>query len=196
MAVNEVVTITVVVNVSATAAGAHLDQYGVGQWRPDRPGDHEQQRERADGGHRQRGSLRQVKTVSPNPAVPGQSVTYQIVVSNAGPTAAADVKITDTIPTALTGVTASPSQGTCTGGNCDLGTIPAGGSASVTIVGTVNPAVTAGFTNNVTVGSPTSDPIGGNNTAAAPSTVAPDADLVWSSSARPRSTAADHGGGH
>ncbi len=119
-----------------------------------------------------------VKTVTPNPAVPGETVTYQIVVSNAGPSDAQGVTVNDTLPTALTGVTVSPSQGTCTtGGSCALGIVPAGGTATVTIVGTVKSDVTVGFTNNVTVGSTTTDPTPGNNNTATPSTVAPNADL-------------------
>ena len=118
-----------------------------------------------------------VKTVTPNPAVPGETVTYQIVVRNAGPSDAQGVTVNDTLPAELTGVSVTPSQGTCTGGNCSLGIVPAGDSATVTIVGTVKSNVTAGFTNNVSVGSTTTDPAPGNNNGTAPSTVAPNADL-------------------
>ncbi len=116
--------------------------------------------------------------MTPNPAVPGQPLTYQIVVRNAGPSAAVDVTITETVPAALSGVTFAASQGSCTAPNCSLGTIPAGGSATVTVMGMVDPAVTAAFANSVDVGSATADPNGGNNTATAPSTVAPNADLA------------------
>ena len=179
MAINEVVTVTVVGNVDSTVADGTVVNNTATVFSDSPDPVSANNTNSAATTVSASADLSVAKTVSPNPAVPGETVTYQIVVSNAGPSAAADVKITDTIPTELTGVTVSPSQGTCTvGGNCSLGTIPAGGSASVTIVGTVNPAVTAGFTNNVTVGSPTTDPMGGNNTATAPSTVAPNADLA------------------
>ncbi len=179
MAINEVVTVTVVGNVDSTVADGTVVNNTATVFSDSPDPVSANNTNSAATTVSASADLSVAKTVSPNPAVPGETVTYQIVVNNAGPSAAADVKITDTIPTELTGVTVSPSQGTCTvGGNCDLGTIPAGGTATVTIVGTVNPAVTAGFTNSVTVGSPTTDPVAATTRRTAPSTVAPNADLA------------------
>src|SRR5438445_7583034 len=80
-------------------------------------------------------------------------------------------------------ITTTPSQGTCTtttGQNfsCSLGTIPAGGSATVTVSYTV-PASTPARpqTNTVTVSSPVSDPKAANNTARDTNTVVTSAAL-------------------
>ena len=43
-----------------------------------------------------------VKTASPESAAPGQYLTYTIAVSNAGPSAASDVLLSDTVPADLT----------------------------------------------------------------------------------------------
>src|SRR2546430_7253553 len=75
------------------------------------------------------------------------------------------------------------SQGTCTtttGQNfsCSLGTIPAGGSATVTVKYTVPDSSPAGpQTTTVSVSSPVSDPNTANNTASDTNTVVTSADL-------------------
>ncbi len=84
LAVNEVVTITVVVNVSATAAGTTLTNTALvsgDQIDPVTTNNSATVPTAVNAS----ADLSVTKTVSPNPAVPGQSVTYQIVVSNAGP---------------------------------------------------------------------------------------------------------------
>ncbi len=78
-------------------------------------------------------------TASPNPAVGGDYVNYQITVSNSGPNVATAVFLTDTIPsgTALapSPVTVSPGSYTTSGRtvSCNLGTISNGAFAVVTI---------------------------------------------------------------
>ncbi len=130
------------------------------------------------------------KTVSPSPAVPGQQVTYNIVVTNAGPADATGVILTDTLPVELGSVTVTPSQGTCdsTTGVCALGTIPAGGTATVSVVGMISASVTGTFTNSVIVTSPVADPAPANNGADAPTAVAPAADLALSLGSTPTAT--------
>src|SRR3989449_383009 len=113
----------------------------------------------------------------------GDTRTYTITVSNAGPSDATSVTLSDTWPGGFTRGTTTPSQGTCTtttGQNfsCSLGTIPAGGSATVTVNYTVPASTPAGpQTNTVTVSSPVSDPNTANNTASDTNTVATSADL-------------------
>jgi len=108
----------------------------------------------------------------------GVTRTYTITVSNAGPSDATSVTLSDTWPGGFTRGTTTPSQGTCmttTGQNfsCSLGTIPAGGSATVTVSYTVPASTPAGpQTNTVTVSSPVSDPNTANNTASDTNTVA------------------------
>jgi uncharacterized repeat protein (TIGR01451 family) len=94
------------------------------------------------------------KVATPSPANAGQPLTYTLVVSNTGAGAAANVNVSDTLPTGVTfvsgsmdisGVTsnlAAPTNGTIT---ASLGTVPAGTIDTVTIVVTPN-ANTAGTT--------------------------------------------------
>ncbi|MDW8328439.1 MAG: right-handed parallel beta-helix repeat-containing protein [Candidatus Bipolaricaulota bacterium] len=67
----------------------------------------------------------------------GQNVTYTITVTNNGPNNATGVTMTDTLPSGLVLVSATPSQGSCTGTTtitCNLGAINNGNNATVTIV--------------------------------------------------------------
>jgi uncharacterized repeat protein (TIGR01451 family) len=76
------------------------------------------------------------KTDSPDPVAEGEELTYTITVSNAGPDAAQDTTLTDVLPESVTFVSATASQGECSGTTtvtCDLGTIANGEPATVTI---------------------------------------------------------------
>jgi uncharacterized repeat protein (TIGR01451 family) len=115
------------------------------------------------------------KTDSPDPVTVGRSLTYTLDVSNAGPDAAADVQVSDTLPGTVTFVSATPSQGTCSeaGGTvtCDLGAIASSGEATVTIE--VTPNSEGIITNTASVSAATTDPNPANNTAEAVTTVNP-----------------------
>src|SRR5262249_40124425 len=109
-----------------------------------------------------------VSLSGPVQATAGTSVTYTITVTNAGPSDAASVTLSDPTPTGLTFVSAS---GACSGGfPCSLGPIVAGAAAQII---TATFAVPAGFTapdpivNTATASSTTSDPATGNNSATA-----------------------------
>jgi uncharacterized repeat protein (TIGR01451 family) len=109
------------------------------------------------------------KTVTPLSLTPPGDFTYTLTVSNAGPNTATNVTLTDTLPSALTFVSAVASQGVCTGVStitCNLGSINMGSSATVTIVG--HAASPSGLLTNVatTTGSFV-DPVPANNTATA-----------------------------
>jgi uncharacterized repeat protein (TIGR01451 family) len=92
------------------------------------------------------------KHANPTTVHVGDRVTYSIVVTNKGPGTATGVTMTDPMPALLDFVSVSTSQGTCTGGaviSCNLGTLAAGASATITVVGkakaigtAVNTAVT------------------------------------------------------
>jgi len=65
----------------------------------------------------------------------GSTITYTVTVSNAGPDAATNVVVSDPLPAGLTYVSDTPSQGTFDSGTGDwtVGTIPAGGLATLRI---------------------------------------------------------------
>jgi uncharacterized repeat protein (TIGR01451 family) len=77
------------------------------------------------------------KSGSPNPIAQGQTLTYTIPVRNDGPAVATALTLTDTLPAGLTFVDAAANQGSCgfSSGTitCNLGTLSAGATASVTI---------------------------------------------------------------
>jgi uncharacterized repeat protein (TIGR01451 family) len=59
------------------------------------------------------------------------------VVTNKGPDAAPNAKVTDTVSTSMTIVSVKTTQGTCTKGSpisCSLGTIAAGGKVTITVI--------------------------------------------------------------
>src|SRR5919204_492846 len=64
------------------------------------------------------------------------SGTYTIVISNAGPSDATGVSLSDTWPAGFARGTVTPSQGTCSGSpsfTCSVGTIASGGTATITV---------------------------------------------------------------
>ena len=105
----------------------------------------------------------------------GVTYTYTITVNNGGPSDALAVMLNDTWPAGFTQGTITPSQGTCSGSpnfTCNLGTIAAHGSATITVDYTVPTSTSGGpQTNSVTVTSDTSDPETGNNLASDTNTV-------------------------
>jgi uncharacterized repeat protein (TIGR01451 family) len=106
------------------------------------------------------------KTVSPPPYGTGFPATYQIVVTNGGPTGATGVVVTDALPAGVTLVSATSSQGSCTGMatvTCNLGSVAVAASASVTLVVTL-PSTEGPVSNTATVAS-TNDPNGANDSS-------------------------------
>ena len=106
----------------------------------------------------------------------GQPLTYQMVVSNAGPGAAPTVTIADTFPAQLTGVTwvcSGAGGGTCNdpsgSGNMNTGAaLPAGTSVTYTVSATVVAGTgTGSILNNATatVSGASADPDTSNNSA-------------------------------
>ncbi len=61
--------------------------------------------------------------ITPAGYATGETVTYRIQVSNSGVADAANVQLTETLDAALTIQSITPSQGTCAGTVCNLGTI-------------------------------------------------------------------------
>ncbi|HEX6732642.1 MAG TPA: choice-of-anchor V domain-containing protein, partial [Pyrinomonadaceae bacterium] len=107
-----------------------------------------------------------IKTASPNPGQAGVSLSYRIVVTNSGPGPATNVNVNDTLPPGVTFVSATPSQGACSGTttvNCALGTLTNGASGVVTIV--VTPSSTGQINNTAVVTANESDFDSTNNSS-------------------------------
>jgi len=110
-------------------------------------------------------------SVSPNPVLAGNNITYQLTVTNNGPspTSAAAVMVTDTLPAGVTFVSATPTVGSCSLAagviTCSLGTLAAGSSVNITVIDAVNASTAAGttITSAFTASSATSDPNPANN---------------------------------
>jgi uncharacterized repeat protein (TIGR01451 family) len=119
------------------------------------------------------------KSAWPEPVGLGEPLTYTLVVTNAGPSTATGVVLTDTLPLSVTDVLMASSQGSCALDNaavvCDLGALNHLAGASVTL--TVRPTATGILTNRVVVTSVAFDPDLGNNTFSQGATVVPAADL-------------------
>lgn len=105
------------------------------------------------------------KTDSVDPVVAGNNLTYTITVSNAGPSDAANVVVTDTLPAGVTFVSSTGCTESAAGGvpTCSLGTVSAGGNKQYTVTVTVNAGTTGTITNSVSAASDTSDPDDTNN---------------------------------
>lgn len=115
-------------------------------------------------------------TAAPDTVTVGDNLTYSLSVTNLGPAMASSVTVMDSLPTSLTFVSATASQGTwATNGdgqfNCALTNISVHGSATISLVVRPNSADT--ISNTVTVSSSVSDPNIGNNTASAVTTATP-----------------------
>ena len=114
------------------------------------------------------------KTDGVTTATPGDSVTYTIVASNAGPSDAAGSNVTDSFPGTLSCSTTcvGAGGGTCTAGPFltdinDTVNLPAGGSVTYTAVCAISGAATGSLVNTATVSAPggVTDPVAGNDSA-------------------------------
>ena len=114
------------------------------------------------------------KSASPDPVTVGNDITYTIMVTNNGPDAAADVMVTDTLPSGVIFVSSSPSQGVCAGTStvtCSLGTIQKDDSAAIDLV--VTTTVTGQLTNIASVSSSLPEPDVTNNSVTTTTVVDP-----------------------
>lgn len=121
---------------------------------------------------------------------PGATVTYSVVVGNAGPDTANGAIVTDTVPASITGVNwtcgspvAGATCGAASGSGNNINTtanLPSGGSVTYTITGTLSTTATGTLSNTARVIAPASgvtdpgDPTrtgAGNNTATDTTTI-------------------------
>jgi uncharacterized repeat protein (TIGR01451 family) len=107
------------------------------------------------------------KSTAAQSAPNGSTISYLLTVTNAGPSPATSVVVSDDLPTGLQLVSATPSQGSCTQTDpvsCTLGTLASGASATITIQALVT-ATSGSISNTATVSAAESDPNGSNNSA-------------------------------
>jgi uncharacterized repeat protein (TIGR01451 family) len=108
------------------------------------------------------------KIDDPDPVLLGDKLTYTLGVRNDGPDTATNVVVTDSLPSDVSFVSASTAQGSCIGDRvitCQLGTMPAGATASITVV--VRPTATGKITNGAVVAGTETESTLANNTATA-----------------------------
>ena len=119
------------------------------------------------------------KDDSADPITALDSLTYTLTILNTGPQDATEVLVTDILPTEVTFVSASASQGSCNGTTivtCELGTINSEASAIVDIVVTTTGAGQLDNTASVTSG--VTDPDSNNNSVMQRTTVNSAADMA------------------
>ena len=120
------------------------------------------------------------KTDAPDPVTVGDNVNYRLVVTNAGPDTAGDVRVTDTLPAGVTFLSVTPSDqcgydssGTVT---CDVGEISSSGTATVTVM--VNTTAAGTIANTAAVSSASQDPNTANNSDSEQTSVQPSVGTV------------------
>lgn len=115
------------------------------------------------------------KADAPDPVLVNATLTYTIVVRNAGPLVASGVTLTDQLPKQAGFSSVTTSQGSCSNKapkgvvTCTIGTVAVGVQVTVTI--RVKPTGPGTLVNTATVQSTTSDSNTSNNTATATTTV-------------------------
>ncbi len=108
------------------------------------------------------------KTAVPTTVTQGTTVTFTMAVTNSGPSSSTGVTVTDVLPAGLTFVSATPSQGTCTGTTtvtCNLGTLANGANTSVTLTATATALGSITNTAAVTENEKNSTPANANASA-------------------------------
>lgn len=122
------------------------------------------------------------KTGSPAAVTPGQQLTYTLEVTNNGPSDATGVEVVDTLPTGVTFVSASSSQGTVNGSGstvtANLGNLADGAEATVTVVVQVATIASGTLLNEAEVSGNETETNLTNNNDQLSTTVEPRIDLV------------------
>ncbi len=111
---------------------------------------------------------------APSQVVAGQTLTYNITVANSGPSDAQNVNLLNNLPANTSLQTLTQNSGPTI-----PGTLPAGATATFTLVLSVSPAAPNGstLTNTGSVNTTTTDPVPANNSTSVNTTVVTPADL-------------------
>jgi uncharacterized repeat protein (TIGR01451 family) len=121
---------------------------------------------------------------APDPIYAGETLTYQLTITNTSLIVAPGVVVTDTLPAGVSFVSTTPSQGTCDDHViCDLGSIEGGANATISIL--VNTTLDGVITNTAEVGSLAYDSYIETNIGQATTEVSPSADLSITMQADP-----------
>ena len=160
-------TATIVITVRPTAPGTLHNEATTTSGRPDPTPD--DNRAAVDTTVEVLTDLAITKTASSQTAIVGEHVIFTIVATNHGPSAATNVVVSDPLPAGLTFVSATTDHGSCAAAGstvtCNLGNLPAGASATITIEATRT--TTDAIANTATLSGGEKDPDGGNNTSTA-----------------------------
>ncbi len=188
LAVNEVVTVTIVATVDATyfTDGNTSPAANGATVTTDTPdSDAGNDTATADTVITDETDIGVTKSAVPDPVTAGTDLTYTVTVTNNGPGSAANVVLDDPLPTGLTFVSATPDNGgTCDATvNCALGDLDVGDVVVVTIVATVDAdyiteANGSPITNTGTVSTDTPDSDPANDAATIDTAVVESADVA------------------
>ncbi|HEX7152053.1 MAG TPA: hypothetical protein VF618_11245, partial [Thermoanaerobaculia bacterium] len=107
-----------------------------------------------------------VKSDAADPVAPNGTIIYTLAVSNAGPNAADNVSVSDTLPAGVSFVSATGTGWTCNevAGvvTCTTASLGVGAAPAITVIVTA-PATAGTLTNDASVSSDTTDPDGTDN---------------------------------
>jgi uncharacterized repeat protein (TIGR01451 family) len=114
-----------------------------------------------------------VKTATPNPVTEGTPLTYTLTVSNNGPASATNVTVTDSLPSVVTYLSSTTTQGSCSeaGGTvtCLLATMANAQTATISIL--TIPQQPGVVSNTATVTADQTDPNPANNSSTQTETI-------------------------
>jgi uncharacterized repeat protein (TIGR01451 family) len=106
------------------------------------------------------------KTASPDPVTAGSNLTYTITVTNKSTSTASSVNITDALPAGTTFVSATPSQGACSGTTtvtCNFGNLAGNATSTAVIVVRVESSAPSVLNNTATTTHAGADQVSSNN---------------------------------
>jgi len=190
LADEELQTVELVVQVDGDASGSLINQAQVSSSTEDPDLSDNAETDIAPLTHRS--DLSVSKADTPDPVVASRLLTYTLYITNAGPSDAAQIVVSDTVPSETTVVSVDPLTQTQAGQSLTW-SFPSFSSQQVrmiTVVVSVDQDAVGAITNTVAVRSDSSDPDLSNNQALASTVVVEDADLEISKADDPDPVAA------